>query len=389
MSIGPIKVSHFWKGLVVVFFTSSLLRRKNKRLFIYKPLFLIALLQLVNVEIFYSPINAIISFGTISIIPLFGFYILRFPFDKLKMALLFFTSFFILCFVPYELGFIESIEKGYDLEVYGSNIFGIIGPFQTVHSASMTLGGAFLVTLYFILDRTFNRLYLWFLLILCFYFLFNTYVRTGMAMVAIGSIPLIIYFGKKQLSTRIRLFFIGGLLVLMVSTWVLSNEVLLNRIKGETERVDETESLETVGSGRGALWTYALEVYYESSLLEKFFGIGQTQTLDRIYKKAYNRLFPHNGFLQILLVNGLIGLLSLLYFIKKVYGLRKKLVGEHNVLVTSLLYAFIVMSFFQNYELFYFHILFMLTITMFIQKSYYLIKAKTALSAVDIVFTSN
>ncbi|WP_225035061.1 O-antigen ligase family protein [Winogradskyella sp. SM1960] len=311
-----------------------------------------------------------ISFGTLLIIPLIGVYVLKYSIPELKNALLFFVSFFILAFVPYELGLLDSIETGYNLEQYGSDISGAIGPFQTVHSASMALGGSFLVVLYFILDKAFNRLYLSMLLILCFYFLFSTYVRTGMAMATVGSMPIVYYFGKKELSTRIRLIFIGGLVTFMVSTWVLSNEILLNRITGKTQRGEELDSVETMGSGRGSLWQYAIEVYLESNVVEQLIGLGPSETLIRMSGKAHHKVFPHNGFLQILLGNGLIGLISLVYYMRKIYGIRRKTLKEHFVLINGMLFAYFTMTLFQNHELLYFHILMMISIAMFVQKSF-------------------
>jgi len=372
LSIGPLKISHLWKGLVLVFLMISYFRREKKQTFIYIPFFLIALLQLINVELIDNTMNAVVSFGIILIIPLFGVYIIKYPIEKLNNALLFLVSFFVLSFVPYKIGVLESIGDGYNLEQYGSDAFGLIGPFQTVHSASMTLGGAFLVILYLLMNKAFNRIYLSILITLCFYFLVNTYVRTGMAMAAIGSIPIILYFAKNQLSTRIRLIFVGGIMGLMISTWVMTNPILLNRITGQRIKSNEAESIEQIGSGRGHLWKYALEIYSEENFLEQIIGLGQTETLSRMQKKINNRVFPHNGFLQILLVNGLVGFVALIVFIYKVYKTKNKLHKKYFVLVKSLLFAFVIMSFVQTYDLLYFHILMMLSITLYIKKSYLL-----------------
>jgi hypothetical protein len=372
LNIGPIKVSHLWKGVLLVHLLSNFLRSDKKYVFIYRPLFFIALLHLINLELVNNTLNAFLTFGITLIIPLFGVYLIKYPIEKLKSVLLFVASFFVLAFIPYKLGLLESIKEGYNLEQYGTDVAGLIGPFQNVHAASMALGGSFLVILYFIMDKVFNRIYLFILLILCFYFLLNTYVRTGMAMAALGSVPIVFYFAKNNLSTRINVIFIGGIMSLLISTWVFTNPILLNRIKGKAANSDESESVEKVGSGRGYLWKHAIAIYSEENLLEKLIGIGQTETLNRMSKKVYHKVFPHNGFLQILLVNGLVGFVALIVFIYKVYKTKNKLHKKYFVLVKSLLFAFVIMSFVQTYDLLYFHILMMLAITLYIKKSYLL-----------------
>lgn len=371
LNIGPVKVSHLWKGLLLVFLIFKFLNNKRKQLFIYKPLIWFAFLQLINIELLNNPFNTVLLFGTTLVIPLLGLYLLNFSHQQLQRGLMFCTSFFILAFVPYELGILESIKSGYDLESYGVEISGIIGPFQTVHSASMALGASFLVIFYFLLDKTFNRIFLSLLLILCFYFLFGTYVRTGMAMVAIGVIPIIIYYGKKEMKTRLRLILVGGLVTVMFSTWVFSNDILLNRIIGKTERGVETESINTMGSGRGGLWINALDIYVEANTFEEIFGMGQAEALDRMEKKVNNRIFPHNGFLQTLLVNGLLGFIAILIYFRNIYKLRRRLPKEYFILIKSLIYAFIVMGMFQSIDLLYFHIILMLVITLFMKKTYF------------------
>ena len=375
--IGPVKVSHLWKGTLLLFLIFKFISNRRKIFFIYKPLIFLAFIQFLNIEIINDPFNAVFLFAITLITPLLGLYILTFSYQKLQKSLIFIASFFILAFVPYELGILKSINSGYNLESYGVEISGLIGPFQTVHSASMTLGASFVVIFYFLFDKRYNRNYLLILLVLCFYFLFGTYVRTGMAMAAIGIIPIIIYFGKKENRARIRLIFMGILFTLMFSAWVFSNEVLVNRIMGNTERVSENESIDTMGSGRGGIWKYSMDIYLEANYFEKLFGIGQGESLNRMENKTNSRIFPHNGFLQTLLINGLFGFIAFLLYLRNIYRLRKRLYKEHFILIKSLIYAFIVMGLFQSIDLLYVQIILMLAVTIFNEKNH-LIKIRNS-----------
>ncbi len=369
LSIGQFKISHLWKGVALVFLILSISKRKQKTVFIYKPLLFLSVLQILNLELIINPLNAILLFGTTLIIPILGIYLLKYSLDELKNGILFFASFFIFSFIPYKLGVLTSLGKAYDLSKYGA-ASGLVGPYQGAHAASFALAGSFLVLLYFLFTKAFNRFYLASLLVLCFYFLINTFVRSGLAMVVLGSVPMFFYFIKKHHVTRIRLISIGGVLAILTSFWVLNNEVLLNRILGKDKYRTE-QSIEEVGSGRGMIYLTHINILTEANFFEYALGMGQTELIKRTKLKIGKGLLSHNAFLQLLLSNGIFGLVMLFMFIKKIYKLKKLLHKEHFVLILSLLFAFVVMSFVQNYDNLYFHIIMMLSITLYSKESFY------------------
>lgn len=367
--IGPVKISHLWKGALLFYLLFNLLNKKKKQAFIFKPLLWLAFFQIINKELFNNTFNAFLLFSTNLILPLIGIYVLNFSAQQLRHGLLFFASFFILSFVPYELGLLKSIQDGYQLASYGTESTGVIGPFQTVHSASVALAASFLVVLYFWFARVFQRLYLTSLLVLGFYFLILTYVRTGMLMVVIGAIPIIVFFAKKEASTRIRLVVIGILFSFLISGLVLSNEILMDRITGKREHSTETDSFEDLGSGRGQIYIYAVEIFSEAHFLEQLLGVGQTEQLYRMQLKLGKGLIPHNGFLLVLLNNGIIGLLVFVLFLKKVFDFTTRLSSKEKSLVRGLFYAYLVMSFFQNYDMLYMYLMLVLSMAYVIQQN--------------------
>ena len=362
-SIGPIKISHLWKGAILVYLILAISRQKKLNTFIYGPLLYISVLQLVNIELYNDPFNAVLLFGTTAIIPLMGIYALRFKPEQLKLSLIFFSSFFILSLIPYHFGLLSSLGSAYELLGYGSEDKGLVGPFPGPHAASTALASSLLVVVFFWLTNAYNKWFLSVLFVLGIYFLFLTYVRTGMAMFAIGLLPMAWVFGKQNLAKFFRLITVLSLALIFISSWVISNETMMGRITGERTWSSETESFEQYGSGRGKIYLESIKIYKEANIAEKILGIGQSEALQRMENKIGSRLVPHNGFLQLLLNNGILALLLFLFFIRKTYKLQRGMHQSNNrVLIQALLLAYMTMTFFQNYDLLYAVLMLMLSI---------------------------
>lgn len=362
LSIGPLKVSHLWKGALLAYLIIKLTRGAKIKPYIYGPLLLLSVLQIFNMEIVNNPFNAVLLFSTTIILPLLGMYAFRFSPEQLQKGLLFFASFFILSFVPYKVGLLSSIGDGYNLSSYGVDSSGLVGPFQTVHSASTALAGALLVVVYFYFANSFNKIYLSLLFVLGFYFLFATYVRTGMLMFALGLVPIIFHFGKKNSKTFFRLLVAGFVTGVLVFSWVLSNEALMDRITGKRVNQSEFSSVENLGSGRGLIYLSALDTYYESNYLEKFIGVGQTVQKEGMKERIGKALVPHNGFLLILLNNGVLGIAAFFMFLRNVRKQQLRSKETEAVLLQALFIAYCVMSFFQDFNMLYTSLLMMLTV---------------------------
>lgn len=355
ISLGVLKVSHLWKGLLLGFSMVKVTAGGKIRPFIYKPFLLLSLFILLSLEIIYNPINAIFSFSTTVIIPLIGVYALQKSPAWNRRALHFLAAFFILCFVPYELGVLSPLNEGYDIaSSYGIVANGLIGPFQTVHGASTALAGALLVVLYFLLTSEYNRAWLVSILLLGLYFLFNTYVRTGMAMFAVGTLLMLVSFSIRSQRMFLRIFMLVLIVVPLAGTWVFSNDALMARLLGERVNSSELLSFETMGSGRGAMAIYSLEIYNEASLIEQIVGMGITEQKVRMGQKLGRPLIPHNGFLGILLHQGFIGIMLFLWFLIALWRAIGRLEAPQVVgFLRALFLAYLVMTFFQQYDILY------------------------------------
>lgn len=354
LSVGPLKVSHLWKGALLAYLLFVLTPRGAKiKPYIYSPLLLLSVLQIFNIEIVNNPFNAVLLFSTTLILPMLGMYAFKFSPEQLQKGLLFFASFFILSFVPYKLGLLTSIGDGYKLSSYGVEANGLVGPFQTVHSASTALGGALLVVVYFYFANAYSKAYLATLFVLGFYFLFATYVRTGMLMFALGLVPIIFHFGKKNGKTFFKLLVAGFVTGVLVVSWVLSNEALTDRITGKRVNQSEFSSVENLGSGRGLIYLSSLDTYSEANFLEKIIGVGQTAQKESMKERIGLALVPHNGFLLILLNNGALGIAAFFMFLRNIKKQRLRSKKNEAVLLKALFLAYLVMTFFQNFDMLY------------------------------------
>lgn len=363
LSLGPIKLAELWKGSLLVYLLFVLTQKGKIKPYFYGPLLLLSIMQLVNIELINNPLNSIKLFATTLIIPLIGMYAIKFSPKQLQKSLLYFSSFFILSFVPYQIGLLSSLGSAYELLGYGSEDKGLIGPFATSHDASTALASSLLVVVFFWLSNTYSKWLLSVLFALGFYFLFLTYVRTGMAMFAIGLLPIAWYFGKRNLVNLFRLAIVLSFSILFIFSWVISDETMMNRITGERASSSEMESFEQLGSGRGKLYLTSLQIYAEANITEKIIGVGQSEAKQRMYDKTGWLSVPHNGFLQLLLFNGILVLILFLSFIRNIYKLQK---GMHQldsrILIQALLLAYMTMVFFQTYDLLYALLLLMLSI---------------------------
>lgn len=352
MSFGPVKISHLWKAFLVIYLFRHLFN-KIKLSFVYYPFILLSLLQILNLELFNNFVNAIVITFSILLFPILGIYFLRFNTQKIINLLLFFSCFFILSFIPYELGLIVSIEDAYELTKFGEvGGIGKIGAFQTVHGASVAVASSLLVLFYFILNSRINKFFLIAVFVFGLYILVETYVRTGFFMFIFGALP-ILFSSKKinfgYLKITISSVFIISLIVFFIS----SNTAFYNRLTGNNKYYVEN-SFDKFGSGRGALFLNSIEIFNELNLLNKFIGIGQTSQKIKMGQKLGIAVIPHNGFLELLITNGIVGLSVFLYFLfilRKIY-VRFKYFNS-SILLKALFYSYIILTLFQTYNMIY------------------------------------
>ena len=348
IDIVGIKISHLWKGLALLYILLNLVKNEIK-LFLYRPYIIIAIMQLIHIDLSNNSSTPIFNFIITLFLPLIGVYVLKYNIKQLKYALFYFSFFFIASFIPYKLGIIQSIKQGYSLQDFGSVSYGLIGPFQTAHSASLTLATALVVIVFFLFEGSVKIKYLLPLFLIGFYFLMITYVRTGLVMFIVGILPIFYYYAKKSAKYRFRIIIMGSLMSFLVSTWVLSSPTMMNRIQGERTHNSE-DSFRTLGSGRGLIWLSSTLVFLESSTKEKLVGMGEIEQKKRIGQKTGMNIASHNGFLDLLLVNGIIGLIIFLIFLYRILKFLFADKSSYSSLALGLFVLYLTMCFFQGYS---------------------------------------
>lgn len=361
ISIGGLKVAHLWKvGFALILLTYILLSSRGViKLQCFLPLIFLVFIQPLNYEWFLNPIGFLGVLAQMLLFPVVGIFLASLPSRVLRKVLVFIPFFIVLSFVPYELGFLKSLGKELDMGAYGAaEVFSNVGLFATPHSASSALAFSFLILMYLWVAKVCSRFLVSLVLVLCLYFLLSTYVRTGLAMALVGAL----FFMWRLMNSDPKRFFRTVSLVLVVGllsgSWVTNNQVLMDRILGQRLHNSE-DSFERLGSGRGRLILASYDIYMKSNTFEKVFGLGDTEQKARMNREIGLSLVPHNGFLYLLLANGILGLSLFLWFIWKVWKYFGRLGGIHQTLAASSLAAYLVLTFLQNFNLVYSFVIFL------------------------------
>jgi len=125
-------------------------------------------------------------------------------------------------------------------------------------------------------------------------------------------------FGGKRFALTFKV-------LLIISVFALFQFIILERSDIYTNRFENlyNEDFNEIGSGRGALYTLALEHWYTADLKNVIFGFGYNSTPE-FYKTTFlnQGFYAHSDFVMLIHDYGLIGV-TILFFI--FYGLLKQI----------------------------------------------------------------
>lgn len=341
-----VKISILWKvALIFWLFTKSLkIKSKNQ---LYRPFFFLSILSLFHV---FSDFVSFSLSANFMLFYLLGVYLSSLTFDKIYRYINFLRFFLVLVFIPYAFLGLASLGSIYDLEKYDGG-FGLTGPFANPHTASMILAIVACINFFFLRNNK-NKTFSLFILSLAIYFLIMTYVRTGIAMFIIGSI--FIFFKELKIKKIVK-----PLIFIIVTSFLIINlgnfdSPFFKRMRGES-KYNKEESIEQLGSGRGLLFIHGLDILVSyDNPLNYIFGIGESDLREEIKKRTGNSLVTHNGFLDIAIIHGLLGLILMLYFLhKNLIILIRNRNNKYFSLGLAILFSTIAMIFFQDHKRFY------------------------------------
>jgi hypothetical protein len=258
-----------------------------------------------------NPVTEIIEFTRYMMIPLlFDWINLKVKStEQLDRILIRLACFAILAGIPFLLGILEPL--GFVMEHYGG-LTSFSGLFQSPHAAAVSLSIALLILFFELKNNTHSSILrnsLWLLILIGLLQLYMTYVRTGYLMFMSGL--LIIYIPKRltfrELKSILSLF--TGIIVAFI-VLLQTNEAFYNRIFD----VRPSGNIDP-GSGRLIFWAAAVDMWIQSTWVEKLFGIGLGGLKEAMISYVGKPLVSHSEIFDLLAGNGLIGISLFVFYL--------------------------------------------------------------------------
>lgn len=354
LEVGNIKIFIIFQvSLFFFLFFSILIRDKVKFDTISLSILLLILKIPLNPYIDSGLVSFITDLVKYSLIALFYLYSSFFHWEKIYNFNIILSTFILISVIPYLLNVINPIEEGYRLEMYGTESLGFIGFFQNPHAAAISISFVLLVIIFhlkqnFHKKNTFKKLVYLTLVLFGFIALYNTYVRTGYVIFIIG---IIIIFYKSFKFKYIFYYTTFIVIIFSILVYIFKNDpILQSRVLDQSIYNEDIEfNKNKVGSGRFLFIETGLEIWNNLTYPEKILGIGTDELIFRMEYKLNIPITTHNGYLDMLLKNGLIGFILYLYFLGATYSKIKRMArNEYYLLVISIFYSYILYQFVQG-----------------------------------------
>lgn len=312
---GSSTFSALWKLPVFIYMILYIIQSKRQRLPQYvKMSYLWGIKNFMNLDTLTRYVFDNISYGVKFLIPAvcYDFFSRKCKRqDQLFQVGLIISQYVILTSIPFLLGILGS--PGGSLEYEGIQSFS--GIFSGQHTFAVTTSMATFFIMFYILHERPKRTDLFFnivLFLIATIAIYKAFVRTGWVMFALGNF-FVFYFhlSGSIIKRSIKLLPLLVILTFALFSFYQSNERLNNRINDRLEDGYQAEA----GSGRNLFRAISLAYWLEGDVVEKTFGYGIESLKDNMDKKIGMRLYSHNGFVDALTGNGIIGLFLLVFFI--------------------------------------------------------------------------
>lgn len=364
--IGGIKIAILWKILffsyLLIYLSVYILRIRMEKFIFYG--FLYSLKNFITLSSVQYFIASLVEMVKTSFIPLLTYFFIvisrnkRLDLYKLIVTL---SIYIILSSIPFLLGLVEPFSKGYDLSIFGVDSRGFVGIFQNAHGAAITMAFALAVIFFEFQKTNTKKLFYLFLILLGLWVEIQTYVRTGFVMIVIlGGYAFLI---KKRFSYYLKL--IPFLILFGFSFWqyYLSSAVLQMRIEGTNIHVIQAAKEVGLGSGRLKFMDAAITNWSNNGPASIIVGLGIGMAKDLMEESVGMRIYAHNGFIDVLQFNGLLGSLLYLFFIYFIYRyIKKNKESQYIELGRLLTIAYLVSMLFQGEHYFLADVLFVLSL---------------------------
>ena len=371
--IGGVSVGIAWKIVVILIIILPVLYKalRGKRMELFAVLyFLLAFKTFFSYTSLDYLMETIIIAVKITMFPLMYLFFMEVKSETLLFIAKHYALAIILVFLPYHFGILEPFALGYDLDIYGlTGQYGLIGPFLSPHAASISLAFAMVVISSLINSENSKMTNTFYVLILLlgFYQLMLTYVRTGIA-VYLASLA---FLYLQNLNMKKILLIIMTIFVLVAGSIVLMENSKAVKMRFEDKNRYVKNQDVGLGSGRLDYWKAAVVNWANDEDIVIFIGLGYTYGIDKMEKSVGMRIFAHNDFFQVLQQEGLIGFIIFISSLIALYKYMKRYNSSKYYRNSMAIFiGMITMISFQGS--FYFTIVFFLAIYMVLQKQEYL-----------------
>lgn len=345
-TIGGQEMAYIWKLPLLIFLFVGVLGQKVHFNFLILG-YLFAIKNMVNTSFFDYPVDSIINFSKYLTIPLVIHWVYLNinsveSLKKLRMLPVYLASFLIISNIPYYLGVFAAPVSKTMLWMEEGSLDGLVGILGAPHYTSALLSVACIIILEFVAKKRgdmFLNLVLGPLLLLGLFFLFKTYTRTGWLMFIVG---VVVLFARKiSFKDAGKILALSVLFFASLAVLYQTNEGFRRRVMDDRAGQDDKSAYETVGSGRLQIAQVYLENLYESNFVTYLVGMGMQESQNRYEKKDGMPLFAHNGFVQTLVDNGILGFLLYMVFLYSIFKEISRSNSSHNQLTVAIFFMFI------------------------------------------------
>lgn len=229
--------------------------------------------------------------------------------ETLKKTLLVVSQYFILTNIPFMLG-LQTLKRGHD---YG-NFVAYAGIFRNQHGMTIVMAICIVVILNEFKSGRFqnkaSKFYNVCLIVLASYAMYLGFARTGWLMFLLATLVL---FFPRNTSVKQWMGIISVSFVLLVGFVYLFNtdQRFHDRIVGNDL---QTHKQINIDSGRSKYMAIALDRYAHGCVSELLIGVSHEEVTEVMKVKTGMKIGAHNGFVDMLAANGIVGLGLMLLF---------------------------------------------------------------------------
>ncbi|MGM9799876.1 MAG: O-antigen ligase family protein [Muribaculaceae bacterium] len=213
------------------------------------------------------------------------------------------SQYLVLANIPFSLGVLRISDNA----VVYDGVSSFVSLFVGQHALAIVTAMSMLFIAYKFKEATnvLEKLYNGILLIYAAYVLYSAFTRTGWVM---GVLGMFIIFTFKNYNIKKFIVQLGLVIAIIgVYDYMLENNPRFNhRVNDITQNGTYKAQ---AGSGRLIYKDVSLELFEQSDLISKLIGVGIDPLMDNMDKQIHIRIYSHNGWVDALVANGIIGLI--------------------------------------------------------------------------------